>query len=164
MLTVEILRVHLAFKEITVLSFESVLRDLQGWHDKLPSQLHLSKLRDSVLAPETQRSACCLHLLHLGAVILVYRRMASQFSCITNNAQSSRQILVQGLDGIPHSLLRQGIAAARTSAHILSQLLDSQNIPRRCWIVMYVDRWAVDGGVFMHADRDPEYKHTCAAS
>ncbi|EFX02393.1 ankyrin repeat protein [Grosmannia clavigera kw1407] len=134
-LTVEILRVHFAFKEITVLSFESVLRDLQSWHNKLPFQLYLANLNDSLLSPETQREASRLHLMHLGAIVLVYRRMASQFSCI-ENTQASRQILVQGLDGIPDSLLRQGIAAARTTARILSHLVDSQRIPRRCWVVI----------------------------
>lgn len=71
-LAVEILRVHLAFKEITVLSFESVLNDLQTWLSRLPSDLSLAHAGSLSLPPSTARSILHLHLLHKGAIILVY--------------------------------------------------------------------------------------------
>lgn len=140
-LKVEILRVHLTFKKITVLSFESVTRDLQSWYDKLPSSLYLHNLEENdALPPDVMRSAFHLHLLYMGATLLIYRRMASQYSYAFIQ-QSNQQFLGDGPETIPIGLLKQGIDAARASAGICLVLLQDDAMSRRCWIVMYVFSW-----------------------
>ncbi|CAK7216716.1 hypothetical protein SBRCBS47491_002922 [Sporothrix bragantina] len=149
-LKVEVLRIHLTFKKITVLSFESVTRDLQSWYDKLPHSIHLRSLEhNSSLPPDVLRSAYHLHLLYMGAILLIYRRMASQYGHVANNRQSGQPFLGDGPEAVPLSLLKQGIEAARTSASICSLLLQDDPRARRSWIVILQAYSA--GIVLLHA-------------
>ena len=138
-LKVEVLRVHLTFKRITVLSFESVTRDLQSWYDKLPQNIQLRNLeQNNALPPDVLRSAYHLHLLYMGAILLIYRRMVSQYGhAVTDTQQAGQQIFLgDGPEAVPISLLQQGIEAARTSASICSLLLQDDAKARRSWVVM----------------------------
>ncbi|CAK7198377.1 hypothetical protein SEUCBS139899_001038 [Sporothrix eucalyptigena] len=149
-LKVEILRIHLTFKKITILSFESVTRDLQSWYDKLPHSIHLRSLeKNNTLPPDVLRSAYHLHLLYMGAILLIYRRMASQYGHANIQTSTNQQFLGDGPESVPISLLEQGIEAARTSAAICSLLLQDDSKVRRSWIVILQAYSA--GIVLLHA-------------
>ncbi|CAK7210530.1 hypothetical protein SCUCBS95973_000814 [Sporothrix curviconia] len=149
-LKVEILRIHLTFRKITVLSFESVTRDLQSWYDKLPLSIHLRSLdQNNTLPPDVIRPAYHLHLLYLGAILLIYRRMVSQYGHAGSLKQPDQPFLGDGPEAIPLSLLKQGIDAARTSASICSLLLQDDPRARRSWAVILQAYSA--GIVLLHA-------------
>lgn len=128
-LSVENLRVHLGFKSISVLSFESAIRDLKSWYANLPAGIHLPNLpggsnyvasNNSVtFPPDVLRSIYHLHLLYLGAVLQTYRRMASQYSTLFREQIMHRS---EAPESIPIDLLLQGADAARSSATICSVL------------------------------------------
>ncbi|EPE10960.1 nitrate assimilation regulatory protein nira [Ophiostoma piceae UAMH 11346] len=156
-LTAENLRIHLAFKSITVPSFESAIRDLQGWYAKLPASIHLANLPGSSgsnindinsvpFPPDVLRSIHHLHLLYLGAILLTYRRMTSQYSSLFHEQQQQQHSIghrSEAPESVPIDLLRQGIDAARTSAAICATVhqmgRDSHETggsdSSSCWIV-----------------------------
>ena len=111
-----------------MLSFESAIRDLQGWYSKLPPSIHLANLpggsnnfTNVPFPPDILRSIYHLHLLYLGAILLTYRRMTSQYSSLFHEQQQQQHDIVhrsEAPESIPIDLLRQGIDAARTSASI----------------------------------------------
>lgn len=73
----DILRMNLGFKEISVGAIGSVTHDLQQWYKELPSLVRLEAAGQDDVPVETQRSIMQVHLLYLGAIMLLYRRVAS---------------------------------------------------------------------------------------
>ncbi|CAK7268229.1 hypothetical protein SEPCBS119000_002953 [Sporothrix epigloea] len=136
-LTVEILRIYLSNENITIAGFESVTRDLRSWYDKLPHEIHLGSLEQNSTFPlDVLRAAYQLHLLYMGAVLLIYRRIVSLHAFSSSATKRNQEINSNNLETIPISLLQQGITAARTSASICSLLLQDDASARRSWIVL----------------------------
>ncbi|KAG7131588.1 Regulatory protein GAL4 like [Verticillium longisporum] len=79
LLNADILRMHLSSKELTSQAMDSIHKDLQDWHNQLPSQMRLANLCREDLPVEVRRSMLGTHLLYLGTTMLLYRRIASQF-------------------------------------------------------------------------------------
>ncbi|KAM5341291.1 hypothetical protein ACJ41O_014322 [Fusarium nematophilum] len=79
LLNADILRMRLTSGEITTKAMDFIDKDLQDWHDLLPSQMHLPNLCRQELPVEARRSILATHLLYLGTRMLLYRRIASQF-------------------------------------------------------------------------------------
>ncbi|KAK0720194.1 hypothetical protein B0H67DRAFT_178870 [Lasiosphaeris hirsuta] len=137
MLKAEVLRMHLASKELTNTGIDCVMNALQDWHGRLPQQMHLSNLGRQDLTDQVRRSIFHVHLLYLGAIILLYRRVACQFVQSYNlggqldnsTADKSRARLLDHAE--------KGIIAARHSARILGLLLAERGIFRRCWLVIF---------------------------
>ncbi len=113
------------------------MRDLQSWYDKLPTGIHLKALQAGALPPAVVRSAHDLHLLYLGAILLIYRRIATQHNTALFH-HASQAILDDGTEPVPIDLLRRGADAARLSAMICSVLLQDDASARQCWVVTYV--------------------------
>ncbi|KAK3359577.1 hypothetical protein B0T25DRAFT_102716 [Lasiosphaeria hispida] len=138
MLKAEVLRMHLASKELTNAGIDSVMSALQDWHGKLPEQMHLSNLGRQDLADQVRRSIFHVHLLYLGAIILLYRRVACQF---VQSYRIGGQDGNSTLDNEPRARLldhaEKGIVAARHSARILGLLLTERGIFKRCWLVIF---------------------------
>lgn len=141
LINAEILRMHLTQKVISSEVMDSILKALRDWHAKLPARMLLSNLVGQTLADEVRRSIYHAHLLYLGALILVYRRIASEAARSIQIEQSkspaAKEVTVE-LDQITRSRARDGIVAARYSASILGLLLAEKGIFKRCWLVMYV--------------------------
>lgn len=135
LLKADILRMHLGFKEISVGAIGSVTHDLQQWYEELPSLIRLETAGQDNVPVETQRSIMHVHLLYLGAIMLLYRRVASG-QLLANlrehwNAESHIPSNEQLVDAS-----HQAILAATTSARILKLLFDNNAIFARCWLVL----------------------------
>lgn len=133
LLKVTVLRLHLSFKNLTQLTVDSILNDLNKWHSHLPRQMQLMNIGSAELSLGLRRTVYYAHLLYLGAVMLVYRLVAYRIQ--------RPPILNQPHDNTAHlrthSFASHGIAAAQHSAHILEQLMADNGVFRRCWLVMY---------------------------
>ena len=138
LLKAEMLRMHMAFKELTVLSLESILNDLQRWYEHLPREMLLDRLlsENRITDTEVRRSLYHVHLLYLGAIVLLYRRLASQIvrSCGFGDGHN---IAPFSFTRMAHNTAEQGVLAASQSARIVKIFLDESGIYRRCWLIMY---------------------------
>jgi len=126
-----ILKTHLAKKELTSSSMKGIMKELQEWHERLPDQMQLNKLGDFNLAPGIRWSIYHIHLLNLGAYMLVYRRIAAQYVREFRDGNA-----ITHKDPTAVSFIDQGVTAARDSARILGLLHHDKGIFRRCWLVM----------------------------
>jgi len=139
MLKAGILRMHLAFKELSVLAIDSITKDLQGWYDQLPASMHLGNLQREDLPVGARRSIYHAHLLYLGAMMLLHRRIASQL-IRSYGGGPDRSLLWQPHEKSLISNTNEGVLAAKNSARTLGLLLDENGIFKRCWLVMFVHR------------------------
>ncbi|KAK3938739.1 hypothetical protein QBC46DRAFT_439570 [Diplogelasinospora grovesii] len=122
LLKAEILRLQLAFKELTGPAVDSINTDLQEWHDRLPREMRLEHLGRLDLLDEVMLSIFSVHLLYLGAIMLLYRRIASQF---VKSFRFDRRDDTEWKSCQTALLDRtmQGLIAAKTSARILGLML-----------------------------------------
>lgn len=137
LLNAEILRTHLSLKELTTTALDSALKALQDWHNNLAPPMRLANLAKQDLPDIIRRSLFHVHLLYLGAHILLYRRIASQLvqpfdfdpaEGSEPNWDQQQRALLEHAD--------KGITAAKHSARILGLLLAENGIFKRCWLVM----------------------------
>jgi hypothetical protein len=89
------------------------------------------KNNSSSVSAELRRTLYFVHLLYLGALILLNRRVAVQSSCAELNAELSICS-----DVSVSKLADDSVVAAEQSARILGLLLDEGGVFERCWIVM----------------------------
>ena len=132
-----ILRMHLAFKELSVLTIESIMKDLQAWYDQLPPSMNLVNFQREDFPVEARRSIYHAHLLHLGAIILLHRRIASQL-IRSYGLEPERSILWLPQRKALISNTAQGVLAAKNSARTMGLLLEENGIFKRCWLIMLV--------------------------
>ncbi|KAB5531158.1 hypothetical protein GE09DRAFT_1145996 [Coniochaeta sp. 2T2.1] len=136
MLKANILRMHLAFKDLTELAVQAIMTDLQEWYHKLPKEMALATLGQSDLPDSVRRSIYYVHLLYLGAIMLLYRRVASQYNRSVaegNDADGQQKFFEQLM--LNHA--EQGVLAAKTSSRILGLLLNQVGCFKRCWVVIF---------------------------
>ncbi|KAK4224506.1 hypothetical protein QBC38DRAFT_423353 [Podospora fimiseda] len=129
-----ILKTHLANKELTVYGMNGIIKELQEWHQRLPPEMQLAKIGQFDIAPGIRWSIYHIHLLYLGAYMLVYRRIAAQ--CVREYREGEKFVLTND-DSTLLSLVDQGVTAARDSARILGLLHADRGIFRRCWLVIF---------------------------
>ncbi|ETS82890.1 hypothetical protein PFICI_04766 [Pestalotiopsis fici W106-1] len=135
-LKAKILRMHLAFKDLTVLSVKSILVDLQTWYGRLPAQIRLDYDERDSLTPLTKWSIYHVHLLYLGANIILYRRMSSQL-IETRHSGIGQGVLQSPLEKLYSDHGGQAVLAAKSSAHMLFSMLQETGIFRRCWLIIF---------------------------
>jgi hypothetical protein len=141
LLQARILRSHLALKVLTPDALDSALQTLQTWHETLPPQLLLANLGRTDMSEQDRRTIFYAHLLYLGAIILVYRRVVSQVvqdsrDGVDINLPTAAEVSLQPLAGILLSQADKGMFAAKYTARILGLLLANRGIVQRCWLVM----------------------------
>ncbi|KAM0418777.1 hypothetical protein ACHAPT_012287 [Fusarium lateritium] len=136
LLNADILRMHLSSEEMTSQAMDSINKDLQDWHDLLPSQLHLPNLCRQDLPVEARRSILAAHLLYLGTRMLLYRRIASQFVW-PSAADHGRNVVGESYEDKFLSYADEAITAARQSARILGLLQAEKGIFKRCWLIIF---------------------------
>jgi hypothetical protein len=114
---------------------EPMVQDLQAWYDSLPLMLHLGQTGQDLMPIEAKRSIFHIHVLYLGANMLIYRQIALQ------------RLQSQGMDPEHNSLLdlhegkvlqhgERALLAATHSNRILKLSLEKCIMPKRCWLVM----------------------------
>ncbi|KAI8652205.1 hypothetical protein NCS57_01283500 [Fusarium keratoplasticum] len=135
LLNADILRMHLSSKEMTCQAMDSIDKDLQDWHNLLPSEMHLPNLCRQDLPVEARRSILATHLLYLGTRMLLYRRLASQFvwSSPTHESNAARESYEDNL--LSHA--DHAITAAKQSSRILGLLQAEKGIFKKCWLVIF---------------------------
>lgn len=138
LINAEMLKMHLTQHELSAETMDSIMKTLSDWHAKLPRRMLLGNLLGQTLADGVRRSIYHAHLLYLGSLILVYRRIASQAARTIQFEQqksggSSTTVI---LDQVTRNRAHDGIVAAKHSASILGLLLAEKGIFRRCWLVM----------------------------
>ncbi|KAI3579731.1 hypothetical protein IWW34DRAFT_908952 [Fusarium oxysporum f. sp. albedinis] len=136
LLNADILRMHLSFKELPSQAMDSINKDLQDWHNQLPRQMHLPNLCREDLPVEVRRTILATHLLYLGATMLLYRRIASQF-VRRSGVDHGHGILWKSIENTFLNHVDQGVTAARHSARILGLLRAEGGIFKRCWLVIF---------------------------
>ncbi|KAK0739462.1 hypothetical protein B0T21DRAFT_382490 [Apiosordaria backusii] len=129
-----ILKNRLAFKEITAGGMDGIIKELEEWHLRLPPQMQLLNLGKFNTPAGVRWSIYHVHLLYLGAFMLVYRRLAAQ--CIRFYKSGDEGLLdTRNLTVI--KLVKQGVEAGRDSARILGLLFNDRGIFKRCWLVIF---------------------------
>ncbi|KAH7115477.1 hypothetical protein B0J13DRAFT_208187 [Dactylonectria estremocensis] len=136
LLNADILRMHLSSEELTSQTMDSINKDIQHWHNELPSQMHLANICREDLPVEARRSILATHLLYLGTTMLLYRRIASQF-VRSSGIDHGQDVLRKPFENTFLSYADQAMTAARHSARILSLLQAEQGIFKRCWLIIF---------------------------
>ncbi|KAI0441934.1 hypothetical protein F4803DRAFT_562707 [Xylaria telfairii] len=136
LLKAKILHMHLAFQYLAPEPLDSMIKDLQDWYLKLPPQMQLQSLSERDMPLEAKRSIYHVHLLYLGANMLLFRRIVAE------NVQIRRQDINISPLWHPSSdlLSKQGpnaLLAATSSAKIVKLLLDENSIFQRCWLIIF---------------------------
>ncbi|KAK2070011.1 hypothetical protein P8C59_004548 [Phyllachora maydis] len=141
LLSGNILKMHLASRDFDKHTVECIIRDLQEWHNQLPPQIQLGKLSEQDLPDSVRRSIFHVHLLYLGAFMLLYRRIASRYFQLVPRKDVTRKDAqvptCKSLEGLLLAHAEQGVVAAQHSARILGLLLADDGIARRCWLVIF---------------------------
>ncbi|KAK8192612.1 hypothetical protein M8818_007782 [Zalaria obscura] len=148
LLKVEIVRTNLAFKELSILSIKNITDDLRKWYTELPPAMYLANLTQHADIPaELRRTIYFVHLLYLGALMLLYRRVVCHYV-----QQDHRNMFINPLNEVSQ-YADQGVVAAKQTARILHLLRSEDGIFKRCWLVIIAqkqvhgftaDQWADD--------------------
>ncbi|KAL6405769.1 hypothetical protein AUP68_10907 [Ilyonectria robusta] len=136
LLNADILRMHLSSKELTSQAMDSINKEIQDWHNQLPSQMHLANICRVDLPVEARRSILATHLLYLGTTMLLYRRITSQF-VRSSRIDRGDDILSKPLEDTFLNHADQAVTAARHSARILGLLHTEKGIFKRCWLIIF---------------------------
>ncbi|KAK4171206.1 hypothetical protein QBC36DRAFT_199828 [Triangularia setosa] len=129
-----ILKNRLAYKEITTGGMDGIIKELEEWHGRLPPEMQLPTLGNFDISPHVRWSIYHVHLLYLGAFMLVYRRLAAQS---IRSYKAGEEGLLDTCNLTVVKLVKQGVEAARDSARILGLLYTDRGIFKRCWLVIF---------------------------
>jgi len=104
------------------------------WYDGLPQSAKVDELFHTPW-DETRCTLSYVHMGHLGAITLIFRRTLSMYKHRSREQQNpthpdERARLI--------AIFNDGIAAAKQASHILYLFLGEQAGIRHCWSVMYV--------------------------
>ncbi|RGP80771.1 nitrate assimilation regulatory nira [Fusarium longipes] len=135
-LKANILRMQVAFKELTMSAIQSIRGDLQKWHQELPDAIRIEAISSADLSLEAKRSALHVHLLYFGAVMLLYRRIACQFMQSYNSGQRGNNLPIP-LHRPMAEQSTEAVLVSRQSAKILKLLLEEDSVFKRCWLVIF---------------------------
>ncbi|KAI0512683.1 hypothetical protein F5B22DRAFT_614851 [Xylaria bambusicola] len=133
-LKARILHMHLACKYLTPDALNSMIRDLQDWYDRLPQQMQLQHLSGQELSHEVRRSIYHVHLLYLGAHMLLFRRIVAEN---TQNLGREPPKLWHPSSELLSRQCPSAVIAASMSARIFKLLLDENGIFQRCWLIIF---------------------------
>jgi len=134
MLAADMIRTHLSKKNLTPAGIESITRDLDLWHNQLPEPMKLNHFTaDTPFL--TKMSLYQVHLLYMGALMLVYRRLSSQFAQRLDADQAVQGPWIE-LDNAVLQGASQGLIAARHCSRIIGLMRDEDGVFRKCWLVM----------------------------
>ena len=102
------------------------------WYEHLPDAAHLIRLGDKGQTP-LQSSIYYVHLLHLGAVMLMFRH------CLAGlQFPGDRESLSSEQRSTMHAALDDGLQAAQQSARMTFLTREFSPSVRHCWAMMCV--------------------------
>ncbi|KAK0654531.1 hypothetical protein QBC41DRAFT_57716 [Cercophora samala] len=129
-----ILKNRLAYKDITTGGMDGIIKQLEDWHGKLPNDMQLTNLGNFNVSPHARWSIYHIHLLYLGAFMLVYRRLAAQ---TIRSIKAGDESLLDTNNPTVIKLVKLGVEGGRDSARILGLLYADRGIFKRCWLVIF---------------------------
>jgi hypothetical protein len=137
----KILQMHMIFKDLTAPAVQAVTEDLQCWYRELPEVMQLGASAQENLPAATRRSIFHTNLLYLGSMMLVYRRIVSQFLRYYMNKTSGEistgnTTLQSPLNEVVAKQNAEASLAASNSARIINLMLEDDCIFKRCWLLM----------------------------
>jgi hypothetical protein len=135
LLKAEILRMQLAFKELSSLTIHSIMSSLHEWYSQLPAPLRVDWSGRDTLSPQVRWSIAHIQLLYLGAIMLLYRRIATQFVC-SQDLGPDRSLLGEPQEDLVRRHGEDAVEAAAMSSRTLGLLHGDEGIFKRCWLVM----------------------------
>ena len=108
------------FREMTLLSLESFMKELRDWYSALPTEMALSSITQPSISQSLKSTILFAHLLYLGAIMLVYRCIIGHYIRAQGNPPS-REIL-----SIPFNAaaqyLSEGLGEFVLPCHCLTQI------------------------------------------
>lgn len=139
LLKANVLRMHLSSPELSIQAIRGAEQELHDWYRQLPAEMQLIDLMEGNRLSGTARwSIFHIHLLHLGAIMLLFQRIASQYA---RPQQESRGHEDDTTWTPPQEMLCryvcQALTAARQSARILSLLMAEMAVFKRCWLIIF---------------------------
>lgn len=116
---------------------ELYMEKLEAWYFSLPPEMRIASLlstdRPSALPVFQQRGLLFVHIVYLGAVILLHRRALAVLSIERVRGASDPGGLSQNL-----TYYNTAVTAALHISRIFQAVDYEKNIFRRCWLCMYV--------------------------
>jgi len=106
--------------------------DLRVWHEQIPRIMHLTNIVDLGVEKQHRHKIYFVHLLYLGALMLLQRCIMSQWITADNELSTSLDLSSEAAECI-----RDGYMAARHSARILDLLRQEGAVVKRCWICIF---------------------------
>lgn len=118
-----------------MLTTEAIVQDLQDWYDKLPQVLQLNNMNQVEMPLESRRSLLHMHLRYLGAIMLLYRRIASlHLQSLDIPSEHGLMLSLRNVRVEGHG--ERAFLAATSSARILKLSLDEGAAFKKCWLIM----------------------------
>lgn len=111
-------------------SIQGLQDQLQDWYRRLPREAHLVQLGNDAHTP-LKTSVYKLHLLHLGAVMLIFRHCLAGFQ-----HPDDRETLSLQQKSLMNRTLGDGLLAAQQSARMADIIGQASQSTQHCWITM----------------------------
>jgi hypothetical protein len=115
-------------------SIRGLFGEIGDWYDSLPPVASATELSQTPWNDD-KISLAHVHLSHLGAITLIFRRTLSVYK---HKPGSQKHLLQPAERSQLATIFNDGIIAAKQSSRILYLFLGEQAGVRHCWAVMYV--------------------------
>jgi hypothetical protein len=112
---------------------QGLVEHISAWHDGLPPIARASELSRTPWG-ESKVFLAYIHLGHLGAITLIFRRTLSMYK---QRPGRQKHTLHPAERGRLAAVFHDGLVAAKQASHILYLLLGEQAGIRHCWTLMY---------------------------
>lgn len=113
-----------------LVSIQGLQWELRDWYGRLPREAHLVQLGSDDHLP-LKTSVYSLHLLHLGAVMLIFRH------CLAGlHHPGDREALSVQQKCLMNRTLSDGLLAAQQSARMVDIIGRASQSTQHCWITM----------------------------
>lgn len=106
--------------------------ELRDWYGRLPVEAQLIQLGTDAHVP-LKTSIYYVHLLHLGAVMLIFRHCLAGVRSV-----EGRKRLSDEQQSLMNKTLHDGVIAAHHSARMIYMIRRAAQSIRHCWITMCV--------------------------
>jgi hypothetical protein len=132
-----IVRTTIACKDTSLESIEKMMKELESWYNELPEVMTLQSLQSESVGKALRRTVLFCHLLHLGAIMLLYRQLSPMLSDPPQDTNLNSDQTLSDAESKRRFILDEGKQAAKHSATILGLLKLEDSIVRRCWITIF---------------------------
>lgn len=129
-LKAQLLRILFTSHTLSVGSLRTVKEGLGNWYANLPHEIGLGNM-DMGIDSVAKASVFFIHLQHLGALMLVHRRIMLYFTNTDPGEWISSHLLSEAAQSA-----EEGLIAAKQSARILDLLVQEESLFRKCWLGM----------------------------